>query len=75
MLEQAVGHSGRQEILDFLAGKETGIDEAELAGTLGLNPSLVRYHLRVLQSANLVAPVEGSEPGAIGRYAAVPAGL
>ena len=74
-LKQAVGHPGRQEILGYLAGNKTGIDEVELAEALGLNPPLVKYHLRVLQSADLVAPVKNSEPGAIDRYAVVAADL
>ena len=67
-LKQAVGHPGRRKILGYLAGKKAGIDKVELAEALGLNPSLVKYHLRVLQSADLVAPVEDSEPGAVDRY-------
>ena len=74
-LKQAIGHPGRQEILGYLEEKKTGIDEVELAEALGLNPPLVRYHLRVLHSADLVAPVEDPEPGAIDRYVAVAADL
>lgn len=73
-LEQAVSHPGRREILGYLEGKKTGIDEVELAEALGLNPPLVKYHLGVLHSADLVAPVEDPEPGAIDRYVAVAAG-
>jgi len=74
-LKQAVGHSGRQEILGYLEGKKTGVDEVELAEALGLNPPLVKYHLGVLHSADLVAPTEGSEPGSVDRYVVVAADL
>jgi DNA-binding transcriptional ArsR family regulator len=74
-LKQAVSHPKRLEMLGYLAGEKTGIDEVELTEALDLNPPLVKYHLRVLQSADLVAPVEDSEPGAIDRYAVVAADL
>lgn len=75
VVKQAISHPKRLEMLGYLAGKKTGIDQVELAEALNLNPPLVNYHLRVLQSADLVAPVEDSEPGAIDRYAVVAAGL
>jgi predicted ArsR family transcriptional regulator len=70
-LKRAVSHPRRLEMLDLLAKKETGIDQVELAEALGLNPSLVKYHLRILCSADMVAHVEGSEPGTIDRYVVV----
>ncbi len=60
-------------LLGFLAGNKTGTEEIELAEALGLTPPLVRYHLEVLQSADLVAHVEGSEP--TDRYVVAPASL
>jgi len=70
-LKQAVSHPKRLEMLGYLAGKKTGIDQVELADALGLNLPLVKYHLGVLCCADMIAHVEDSEPGAIDRYVAV----
>jgi DNA-binding transcriptional ArsR family regulator len=75
-LKRAVGHPKRLELLGYLAGKKSGTEKDELAEALGLTPPLVKYHLGVLQSAGLIAPVENQAPGAIDRYiAAASAGL
>jgi predicted ArsR family transcriptional regulator len=71
VLKQAVSHPRRLEMLGFLAGKKTGIDEVELAEALGLNLPLVKYHLGVLCSADMVAHAENSKSGTIDRYVAV----
>lgn len=71
VLKQAVSHPKRLEVLGYLAGKKTGIDQIKLAEALDLNISLVKYHLGVLCSVDLVAHVEGSEPGTIGHYVVV----
>ena len=70
-LKRAVSHPKRLEMLGYLAGKKTGIDRVGLAEALGLNLSLVKYHLGVLCSADMVAYVEGPEPGTIDRYVVV----
>ena len=60
-LKRAVRHPKRLEMLGYLAGQEGGTEEDELADVLGLTPPLVKYHLGVLQSADLVAHVEDGE--------------
>ncbi|HEX7244218.1 MAG TPA: helix-turn-helix domain-containing protein [Solirubrobacterales bacterium] len=68
-LKRAVGHPKRLEMLGYLAaGRKKGMEEDELADALGLTPPLVKYHLGVLQSADLVAHVEESARGAVDRY-------
>ncbi len=57
-LKRAVRHPKRLELLGYLAGKQGGMEEDELAEALGLTPPLVKYHLGVLQSADLVAHAE-----------------
>lgn len=74
-LKQAVRHPKRLELLGYLAGNKTGMEEVELAEVLGLTPPLVKYHLRVLQSADLVAHLEDSEPGRTNRYVVAIAGV
>ncbi|HXR31517.1 MAG TPA: helix-turn-helix domain-containing protein [Solirubrobacterales bacterium] len=74
-LKRAVCHPKRLELLGYLVGNKTGMEEVELVEALGLAPPLVKYHLRVLQSADLVAHVEDSEPGATGGYVVAVAGL
>jgi DNA-binding transcriptional ArsR family regulator len=69
-LKRAVCHPKRLAMLGYLAGKESGTEEDELADVLGLTPPLVKYHLGVLRSANLVANVEESVRGAADRYIA-----
>jgi predicted ArsR family transcriptional regulator len=47
-------HETRQRIVDYLKEKgEASVDE--LAGTVGLTPMAVRYHLNVLQGDNLIS--------------------
>jgi hypothetical protein len=58
-------------MLGYLAEKKTGIDQVELAKALGLGLPLVKYHLGVLHCADMVTPVEDSEPGTTGRYVVV----
>ncbi len=72
-LKRAIRHPKRRKLLDYLARKKIGTEEAELAEALGLTLPLVRYHLEVLQSADLVAHVEDSEP--TDRYVVALAGL
>lgn len=67
-LKRAVRHPKRLEMLGYLAGKENGTEEDELTEVLGLTPPLVKYHLGVLRSADLVAHVEGAAHGATDRY-------
>lgn len=69
MLRRAVRHPKRLEMLGYLAGEEAGIDEVKLAEALGLNPLLVKYHLKVLRRADLVVSVD-REPGASEHYIA-----
>jgi len=64
VLKRAVRHPKRLELLGYLAGKKSGTEEDELAEVLGLTPPLVKYHLEVLRSADLVAHVEESAGGA-----------
>jgi len=67
-LKRAVRHPRRLQILGFLAGSEAGRDESDLAEALGEPPARLRYHLKVLQSADLVAHVgdgEGAERYAV----------
>lgn len=68
VIKRALSHPKRLEMLGYLTGKEGGTEEDELADALGLTPPLVKYHLGVLQSADLVAYVEGSARRAAGRY-------
>jgi len=67
VLKRAVRHPRRLQILGFLAGSETGCDESDLAKALNEPPAKLRYHLGVLQSADLVAHVGHGE--AARRYA------
>jgi DNA-binding transcriptional ArsR family regulator len=73
-LNRAVRHPKRLEMLGYLAGSKTGMEEVELADALGLTPPLVKYHLGVLESADLVAHVEDSAPGTTDRYVVAIAG-
>ncbi len=67
-LKRAVRHPKRLEMLGYLAGQDGGTEEDELADALGLTPPLVKYHLGVLQSADLVAYVEESARGTADSY-------
>jgi DNA-binding transcriptional ArsR family regulator len=74
VLEQALSHPKRLEILGYLVQKKgTGTDEAELVEALDLSAPRVKYHLLILQNADLIAHVDDL---AQGRYiAAASAGL
>lgn len=64
-IEQALGHPKRLEILGHL--KQRGeADEAELVEALDLSPPRVRYHLLVLQSADLVVCARDPDQGGAG---------
>ncbi|MGE5283008.1 MAG: ArsR/SmtB family transcription factor [Chloroflexota bacterium] len=66
-LKRALAHPRRLEILSFLTQKR-GCAEAHMADELGLAFPLVAYHVRVLESADLVADTENPEQGATDRY-------
>ncbi len=65
--KRAISHPKRREILDYLTEKR-GTDEAEMVEALGFTTATVKYHLGVLQDANLVVQVEGGEQGDDGRF-------
>jgi len=69
-LRRAFSHPKRLEVFSYLTRKK-GCTEAGLAGAHDLTLACVRYHLRVLQSADLVAHVEDADHGTAGRYIAV----
>lgn len=75
-IKRALGHPKRLEIFGYLTQKD-GADETELVEMLGLTTPTVRYHLSVLQDADLIVQVEGTEQGgAEGSFiAAASAGL
>jgi DNA-binding transcriptional ArsR family regulator len=71
VLEQALSHPKRLEILGYLMRKKgAGTGEAELVEALGLTASRVGYHLLVLGNADLIAHVDDREQGTAGRYVA-----
>jgi DNA-binding transcriptional ArsR family regulator len=74
VLERALSHPKRLAMLGYLMEQRgTGTDEEELVEALDLSPPRVKYHLLVLQSADLIAHVDDLEQG---RYiAAASAGL
>lgn len=51
-------HPKRIGILDYLAADRDGVGEEELAAALDLTVSQVRYHLKVMGYANLIAQVD-----------------
>jgi DNA-binding transcriptional ArsR family regulator len=64
VLEQALSHPKRQKRLGYLMQKrKTGTDEAELIEALNLSASRVKYHLSVLQGADLIAHADDSAQG------------
>jgi len=77
VLERALSHPKRLEMLGYLMQKKgTGTDEAELVEALDLSALRVKYHLAILQSADLIAHVDDLEQGTASRYiAAASAGL
>jgi len=68
-LKQALGHPKRLEIFDYLTQKG-GADGAELVEALDLPASRVKYHLSVLQGADLIAYAEERGRGSTNRYVA-----
>jgi|GEM_PF-1052707 len=76
VFERALSHPKRLDMLGYLMQKNgTGTDEAELVEALDLSAPRVKYHLLVLQSADLIAHVDDLE-GTANRYiAAASAGL
>lgn len=65
--KRALSHPMRREILDYLT-EEGGAGGGDLIEALGLTTATVKYHLAVLQDADLVVQVEGSEQGGDGRF-------
>jgi DNA-binding transcriptional ArsR family regulator len=61
--EGALSHPKRLEMLGYLKQQKTGADEEKLVEALGLPASRVKYHLSVLQSADLIAPVSDRDQG------------
>lgn len=57
-LRGAIMHPARIGILDYLATDRGGVSAEELAAALDLTVSQVRYHLKVLGCANLIAQVD-----------------
>jgi len=56
VLERALSHPKRLAMLGYLMEKRgTGTEEEELVEALGLPASRVKYHLSVLQGADLIA--------------------
>lgn len=75
LLERALSHPKRVEILDYLTRKGDGARtrRTELARLLGLSDAKVKYHLRVLDDAGLIARVEGRGQGRAHRSYKAPA--
>ncbi|MFL5901039.1 MAG: winged helix-turn-helix domain-containing protein [Solirubrobacterales bacterium] len=75
--ERALSHPKRLAMLGYLMEKRgTGTEEEELVEVLDLPAPRVKYHLTVLQSADLIAHVDDLEQGTASRYiAAASAGL
>jgi DNA-binding transcriptional ArsR family regulator len=69
LLERVLSHPRRREILDYLTQKG-GANDEELVVAFDLSAPRVRYHLSVLQSADLIAHVEDREQGTADRYIA-----
>lgn len=55
-------------MLGYLAGRKIGTGDAELAHALDLTLPLTRYHLKVLETAELVTNVDDRPSGMAGRY-------
>jgi DNA-binding transcriptional ArsR family regulator len=68
-MERALSHPTRLEIFGHLT-RRGATGEAQLVEELDLVAGRVRYHLSVLESANLIAYVEAQGHGAAGRYVA-----
>jgi predicted ArsR family transcriptional regulator len=71
LLQRALSHPKRLAMLGYLTQKRSeGTEEVELADALELSPAKVRYHLKVLCEADLIAHAEDREPAAAARYIA-----
>jgi hypothetical protein len=57
-----LGHPKRREIFEYLTQKG-GADEGELVEALDLPAPRLKYHLSVLESADLIAHVEDAAQG------------
>ena len=68
-IKRALGHPKRLEIFGYLTQKG-GADETELVEVLGLTAPTVRYHLSVLEDADLIANVKDRGLGSTDRYVA-----
>jgi DNA-binding transcriptional ArsR family regulator len=78
-IKRVLAHPRRAEILSYLIQKMGAnahdAGEAELADALGLDMSLVKYHLTILCRANMISHMGDSKQGTLRRYiAAAPAG-
>jgi len=75
LLKRALSHPKRVEILDYLTRKGDGVRtrRTELARVLGLSAVEVKYHLRVLDDADLIARVKGRGQGRAQRSYKAPA--
>jgi hypothetical protein len=74
VLERALSHPKRLAMLGYLMEKKgTGTDEEELVEALSLFAPRVKYHLLVLQNADLIAQADDLEQS--GYIAAASAGL
>lgn len=62
-VRQALSHSRRRAILGcIMQANDRGVGERELAETLGLAASTVKYHVGVLCSTDLIMRVDIREP-------------
>jgi predicted ArsR family transcriptional regulator len=73
--QRALAHPKRTEILGYLVQKRegTGTDENELADSLGLTTTKVKYHLTVLHDADLISHANDRDTGPTERYIAAAA--
>jgi DNA-binding transcriptional ArsR family regulator len=71
LLQRALSHPKRLAMLGYLMQKQgEGTDEIELADALDLSLAKVKYHLRVLYEADLIAHAEERESATAERYVA-----
>lgn len=74
LLQRALSHPKRVALLGYLTRKRSkATDETELAEALDLSLAKVKYHLRVLCEADLIAHAEDRESTAAERYVAAAA--
>ncbi len=59
-VQRALAHDGRMQIFEHLQRMRGGAaaEPGELAQAFDMGPRLVEYHLKVLQDAELVVPVD-----------------